>query len=262
MLIKCRIMEFMTVDEVQEGLKVTKTVIVPMGVIEQHGYHLPLSVDVFNCTEVAKRVSEKTGCFVAPPINYSFSGGELPGTFNINPSTLSLYLSDILKSLVVMGMKKILVLLGHGGTENRVATDNAIDMFMRLNPEIKDIVFATAPAMWFSKKYSGMARDDKDYHAGWSETSRMLYWQPKLVKLDRMVTDSEELMELFRTDQDAYQVKTKLVDDEFVFPSIRQDPRIEVGVMGNPAKASKELGEAICIDVVNNVVDFLKKLDS
>src|SRR5512137_1606902 len=111
-----RIMEFMTVDEVRDGLLGTRTVIVPMGVIEQHGYHLPLNTDVFNCYEISKRVSARTGCFVAPPINYSFSGGELPGTFNINPSTLSLYLSDILKALVVMGMKNIVVLLGHGGT--------------------------------------------------------------------------------------------------------------------------------------------------
>jgi creatinine amidohydrolase len=260
MLINGRTMEFMTVEEVREGLNETKTVIVPMGVIEQHGYHLPLNTDVYNCYEVAQRVSAITGCFVAPPINYSFSGGELPGTFNINPSTLSLYLNDILKSLVIMGMKRILVLIGHAGTENRIATENAIDMFMRLNPHITDVTFAAAPATWFSKKYSRMAREDKDFHAGWSETSRMLYWHPELVKLDRMVTDTEDLMEMFGNDQDAYQLKTKPVDDDFVFPYIKQNPAIKVGVMGNPHKASRELGEAISKDIVDNIVEFLKKI--
>jgi len=256
-----RIMEFMTVDEVRDGLLETRTVLVPMGVIEQHGYHLPLNTDVCNCYEISKRVSAETGCFAAPPINYSFSGGELPGTFNIHPATLALYLNDILKSLVLMGFKNIFVALGHAGTENRVATESAVDMFMRLNPEVKDVCFGGAPIMWFSQKYRQMAIADKDFHAGWSETSRILYWFPELVRQDKMVTDSEELMERFRQDQDAYQVKTKLFEHEFIFPYIKQHPDIKVGVMGNPAKASREIGEAITREVVGNLSEFIRKLD-
>ncbi len=256
-----RIMEFMTVDEVRDGLLETKTVLVPMGVIEQHGYHLPLNTDVCNCYEIGKRVSARTGCFLAPAINYSFSGGDLPGTFNIHPATLALYLNDILKSLVVMGFKNIFVALGHGGTENRVATESAVDMFMRLNPEVKDVCFGGAPVMWFSKKYRQMAIKDKDYHAGWSETSRIMYWFPKLVRKNKMVTDSEDLMKRFRQDQDAYQVKTKLFDHEFIFPYIKSHPDIKVGVMGNPAKASRKLGEAITREVVDNLSQFILKLD-
>jgi len=260
LLIDGRIMEFMTVNEVRDGLKETQTVIVPMGVIEQHGYHLPLNTDVYNCYEIAKRVSKETGCFIAPPINYSFSGGELPGTFNINPSTLSLYLGDILKSLVVMGMKNIIVLLGHGGSENEIATGNAIDMFMRLNPDIKDVVFAFMPFTKLSK-YVKDAFADKDFHAGYFETSLMMYWHPELVKTDSIVTDREELMELFRNDQDAYQVKYKLVDHEFVYPYIMQNPEIEVGVMGDPYKASREYGEKVCTDIVGQTVNFVKFLE-
>lgn len=255
-----RIMEFMTVEEVRESLKDTKTVIVPMGVIEQHGYHLPLNTDVYNCYEVSKRVSAITGCFVAPVINYSFSGGELIGTFNINPSTLSLYLSDILKSLVNMGMKNIIVLVGHAGSENETATQNAIDMFMRLNPEIKDVTFAFIPFTYLSK-YMAEAFEEKDYHAGYLETSLMLYWQPTLVRKDKIVTDTEDLMERFRQDQDAYQVKYKPVEHKYVFPYIKQDPKIKVGVMGYPEKASAEYGEKVCKDMVKNVSDFVKFLD-
>lgn len=260
MLIDGRIMEFMTVEEVREGLEITKTVIVPMGVIEQHGYHLPLNTDVYNCYEVAKRVSTQTGCFVAPPINYSFSGGELPGTININPATLSLYLNDILKSLVNMGMKNIVILLGHAGSENEIATRDAVDMFMRLNPQINDIVFAFMPFTKLSK-YAQKAFDEKDFHAGYYETSLMLYWHPELVKKENMITDDNELMEVFRKDQDAYQVKTKPFEHEFVFPYIKQNPLIKVGVMGEPEKASRELGELICKDIVSQTVDFINKLE-
>jgi creatinine amidohydrolase len=255
-----RMMEFMTVDEVRKGLKETKTVIVPMGVIEQHGYHLPLNTDVYNCYETAERVSEKTGCFVAPAINYSFSGGELPGTFNIHPATLALYLYDILQSLVVMGFKNIVVLLGHAGSENEEATRNAVDMYMRLNPHVKDVAFAFMPFTKLSA-YAEACFADKDFHAGYYETSLMLYWHPEWVRKDKVVTDKASLMELFRKDQDAYQVKTKPFDHEFVFPYIKQNPEIEVGVMGYPEKASVEFGEKVCKDIVARTSDFIEKLN-
>ena len=86
---KARLMEFMTVKDVEEGLRETQTVILPVGCVEQHGWHLPLSTDIHNAYEIAKRISAVTGCFVAPTMPYSYSGGSLPGTINIAPQTVS-----------------------------------------------------------------------------------------------------------------------------------------------------------------------------
>ena len=99
------LMENMTVNEMRQALKKTKTVMVPLGVVEQHGYHLPLSTDIHNAYQIARRVSEKTGSLVAPPLSYSFSGGTLPGTINISPQTMSLVVNDICQSLVEQGFK-------------------------------------------------------------------------------------------------------------------------------------------------------------
>ncbi|HOJ23481.1 MAG TPA: creatininase family protein, partial [Armatimonadota bacterium] len=65
---KSRIMLNMTVQEIREALKETQTVILPIGCVEQHGYHLPISVDIHNAVELATRAAEETGCFVAPPV--------------------------------------------------------------------------------------------------------------------------------------------------------------------------------------------------
>ncbi len=92
------LMEEMTVNDVRKALKKTKTVLVPLGVLEQHGYHLPLSVDIHNARQISIRVSAETGALVAPALNYAFSGGELPGTINIAPSTTALVVSDICRS--------------------------------------------------------------------------------------------------------------------------------------------------------------------
>jgi creatinine amidohydrolase len=127
------IMEFMTVQEMREALRETRTAILPIGVIEQHGYHLPLNTDVYNAYEIAKRVAAVASCVVAPPVNYSFSGGELPGTVDISPQTLSLLVMDLVKSLADQGFASVILLLGHGGSENQRAVLDAADMFLRRN---------------------------------------------------------------------------------------------------------------------------------
>jgi creatinine amidohydrolase len=67
--------------------KLTKTMnmaIMPTAACEQHGPHLPLSVDAIDCYEVAKRVSAATGVPVVPPLIYgcSQSHGDFPGTLS------------------------------------------------------------------------------------------------------------------------------------------------------------------------------------
>lgn len=257
---KEKMLEFMTVNEVRKGLKETQTVILPVGVIEQHGYHLPMNTDVYNCYEIAQRVSAACGCFVVPPINYSYSGGELPGTIDISPQTLSQMIMDLLLSLCNHGFKNIIVLLGHGGTENQVATKDAVDMFLRRHPNFKDKAIAFMPFTSLTKIVQ-KAFKDQDYHAGYLETSLMLYWHPEHVR-KKYVTDKKELMDIFKKDQDAYQVKKKIIDNKFVYPVIRQHPEIKVGVMGDPDKSDVKYGEKIVKDCVKNIVKLIKEMET
>ena len=255
------IMEFMTVREMEEALKKTRTVILPMGVIEQHGYHLPLNTDVYNAYEIAKRVAPLAGCVVAPPIIYSFSGGELLGTTDISPQTLSLVTMDIIKSLANQGFLNIIVLLGHGGSENQKAALDAADMFYRRNRRYRDVRIATVTFTDLAPSIRELFAV-KDFHAGWLETSLMLYWHPELVRPRELwVTDKEELMAVFRIDQDAYQVKTKLVDHPLVVPIITQNPEIKVGVMGYPERASAEFGEKVAKEALESLTQLIGKME-
>jgi creatinine amidohydrolase len=255
------IMQYMTVEEVREALKQTKTAILPVGVIEQHGYHLPLYVDVYNAYEIAKRVSPIVGCLVAPPVQYSFSGGTLPGTLDISPQVFSLLLMDICRSLANQGMENIVILMGHAGSENQEAAHNAADMFFRRNPHYRYVRLALVPFTELSPSMQE-AFDSKDFHAGYLETSLMLYWHPELVRdRSKWVTDSPELMELFRRDQDAYQVFEKPLDDKLVCPVITQHPDIEVGVMGDPSRSSAEYGRKVAEECVGNLVKLIKRLE-
>ena len=257
---KARIMYNMTVREVRAGLKEMKTVIVPIGCTEQHGYHLPLSVDILNAQEIAERASALSGCFVTPTIPYSFSGGTLPGTINLNPHTVSLVLTDIFRSLVEQGFANIIVLLGHGGSENTRAVSDAASNFQRLNASLEGVCILIVPFWEVSPAYM-KAFDEGDYHAGKYETSMMLYWRPDLVQMDQTTLDDKELADLMRSDPDAYARKIKAIDSEFVSPKLVQNPAIEVGVMGDPFSATAELGKTIAEQSSQGIAALVEKLE-
>lgn len=253
------IMENMTVAEVRSALRKTRTVLVPLGVLEQHGYHLPLSTDIHNAWQLAVRVSKRTGALVAPSLNYAFSGGELPGTINISPAVMGLVVTDICRSLAAQGFRNILLILGHGGTENLNALNDSLKLFLRNNPRWKNLNIALVRAGRYSPIHRKASREG-DLHAGYNETSRMLYWAPGLVR-KKIELDSEELVSHMRKHQDNYLEITKNLDAEEIIPFSRQRPDIKVGVMGDPSRASAELGEKIVRQMVDGVCGLVLKME-
>jgi creatinine amidohydrolase len=260
-MIKPKIMFNMTVEEVRNGLNEMKTIIVPVGVVEQHGYHMPLSVDIHNAVEIARMTSERTGCFVAPCVQYSFSGGMLPGTINISPQTFSLVIMDICRSLVVQGFKNIVFVLGHGATENTQAAKDAALMFQRLNPEIEGVCLAVVSALEFSPTCAAAFKDG-DFHAGGFETSLMLYWKPEMVKMDKAALDAPDFVERMRTDQDAYLSITKPIDSECVVPKMVQSAEMQVGVMGDYTIANAEYGRKMAEESADGLADLIAKMEA
>jgi len=128
------VLEQMTVKQVREYLQRRKSIILPLGVIEQHGYHLPLCTDALIAGGVARLIGLKTGILVAPTMYESFSGGDLPGTINISPATMAHVVSDRLVSLAAQGFRHFHLFLCHGGSENARALNDALQINLRLNP--------------------------------------------------------------------------------------------------------------------------------
>ena len=259
-MVKARAMDTMTVEEVRHGLQETRTVILPVGCVEQHGYHLPLSVDIHNAVEIALRASALTGCFVAPALSYSFSGGMLLGTINISPQLFSLLVMEICHSLIGQGFRNVVILLGHGGTENTRAAYEAAENFQRLNPQLGGITISVVPFWELSPTFMRLLGQG-EFHASLAETSLMLFWKPELVKMDKARLDSDELAAAMRTDQDAYLTRHKEVDHPYVVPKLTQHPDMEVGVMGTYEQASAALGKTMAEEAVQGLVAFIGTLD-
>jgi creatinine amidohydrolase len=259
------VMENMTVKMVREYLKRKQSIIIPIGVIEQHGYHLPLKTDALIATHVGRMIGEKTGILVAPTIYQSFSGGGCPGTINVSPSVMSLVVSDVFVSLVSQGFRNLYMFLCHGGSENARALDNAVKLLLRLNPAFKNVMIALLPVWKFDPEKIGWdseAFKEGDWHAGWLETSMVMALEPDLVRMDEMEQDPEPLLKLQIEHPDNYQQAEKIVDDEMVIPRMTQRPDILVGVMGHPQRASRQLGERIVEGTVKAASEKIMELES
>lgn len=256
-------MEDMSVRDMERAMEQTKTVIVPVGVVEQHGYHLPLSTDIHNAIQPPRLAGDRLNAVVAPSVNYCFSGGELLGTVNVSPNTFGLMISDICSEFVRMGFKNIVILLGHAGTDNINALKNTLQMILRRDPEMAKKVSLSLVEAWnLSPTWlSGFAMEpEHDFHAGMMETALMMYWKPELVQ-DEIVMDEEYYSRMMRSDQDWFEKRERLIDSPFCVEHVGQRDEIKVGVMGFPEKASKELGKKIADEIVDGLVEYVNLLN-
>lgn len=258
------VMELMTVKTVRAYLAEKRAIIVPVGGIEQHGYHLPLRTDTIIAERLAWRAGERLGVLVAPAILATYSGGGLPGTINVTPAVMSLVIGDTLVSLVDQGFRNIYLFLGHGGSENLRALNDGLRTLLRSNASFADVLVAIAPIWRLGRKDIGWQKAfrEKDWHAGWLETSLMLDLAPELVRLDELELDTPELLSLQRDHPDNYQRAEKIVDDPFVVPRLGQRPDIRVGVMGAPGEASAERGRAINEDIVDDLCARISAIEA
>ncbi|MBO5761927.1 MAG: creatininase family protein [Lentisphaeria bacterium] len=246
-------MQDMTFYEVKEYLKNNKTIILPYALSEQHGKHLPLDVDIRNCDFMAKALAEKLDCIIAPTLNYTFSGGMLPGTINVKPNTFSNLVGEIIESLALQGFENFIILPGHGGSESLLHLKESLRILKWLNPALKDTLILLTQIWDFSPSWTKLFAE-KDYHAAWAETSLLLHWCPEVVRMDKMELDEGEVAERLREDPDSYQLRESYTDmkQEVVQTSQRSD--VKIGVMGYPEKANAQFGALIEKEFLENAV--------
>ena len=254
----------MTVQDMEKALQKTKTVIIPVGVVEQHGYHLPLSTDIFNAIRPLELAGDKLNAIVAPSVNYSFSGGELLGTVNVSPNTFGLYISEICSEFIRMGFENVIVFLGHAGTDNLNSLKNSLQMLLRRSQDLYEKTTISLVEAWnLSPTWlSGFKLEpEHDFHAGMMETGLMMYWKPELVRSE-IVMDDEYISRMMRTDQDWFEKREKRIDSPFMIEKVSQREEIKIGVMGLPHEATPELGEKICNEIIDNLVDYVNLLEA
>jgi creatinine amidohydrolase len=263
-------MEEMTVADVIRALGTTRTVIIPIGGTEQHGHHLPLSTDSVMAEFIARGVSQRTGCVVAPCVSYSHSYGTLPGTTNIQPSTLTQVLVDIAVSLHEQGFSIVIIYPCHLEASTLYAARDAEAQLQPKLPRARVLVYTTSST---PAEAQGMLDVEVDGHAGAGETSVMLHIAPHMVRAERPYDGRERwwlgvVAELHQLDESGVdsQKRMRFVPPEDVLAAVRDaEPKhcpIKYGVFGDPNKADPEFARIVCEHQIEEFAKFIRELES
>jgi creatinine amidohydrolase len=163
------------------------TVILPLGSTEQHGPHLPLSVDSEIAGRLAEAVARRLGrCLVAPVVVLGCSAHHLgfPGSMSVSPDTLARLVAESCESLGRHGFRRVLVISGHAG--NVPAMQQAVDRLASADGftvdafvdwgRYREPLYAVGAA-------AGLSPEQIGSHAGHYETSLMLGMRAELVRM-------------------------------------------------------------------------------
>jgi creatinine amidohydrolase len=249
---KYRYEEF-TWPEIREAVAQKRVVVLPVGTIEQHGPHLPLSTDVVCATEVSRRAVEQLPreAVLMPPVTYAFNVHHMdfPGTIAVEGPTFVNYVTDIGKSLSHHGFRKILLVNGHGSNVP------FLDVAARNITNQTEAICAMVPWWNLVPKELFQELRESEYPGGMAhgcelETSMLLYLRGDLVQFEKATRDiNMQPTEFFYWD---LQTPSPVFFQEWF------SRYSKTGTHGDPTKATREKGERFMGGVVERLVRLLK----
>jgi len=186
--------EELTVPDFRKAVKEVKGLcVVPMGILEKHGDHLPLGTDLFNVTAYVARAVEIEPAIVFPP--YFFGqincARHQPGTISLRRDVTLELLENVCDEIARNGLKKIALVNGHGGNGILLA------YFVRTTLEKRrDYVVYYIPTSSYRMKgsdWEAMGLPDGAGHGGCDETSRVMAARPGLTKMEYLAPTAPAL---------------------------------------------------------------------
>jgi creatinine amidohydrolase len=198
--------------------------VLPVGSLEQHGDHLPLTTDTVIACTIAAEIAARRPVQLLPPLTISCSHEHAawPGTVSISARTLHAVVTDIAASLRRSGVDTLVLVNAHGGNyvlRNVVQESAGSGTRMALFPGSADWQAACARAGVAGTLHS-------DMHAGEIETSLLLHAHPELVGPGRESAD-------------------RLADERPHLLTLGLAPYTDSGVVGRPSLASAAKGREL-----------------
>jgi len=161
--------------------------LLPFGILEKHGPHLPLGTDLINVRFAALHSTEQEYAVVYPEYYFGqiFEAKHEPGTIAYSASLQLQLLQETAGEMARNGCKKIIIVNGHGGNNNLLPFFAQSQM---ASPR-DYVVYVYQPASGPRPGRPPM-KSAFDQHAGEGETSHVMISRPDLVHMDRVATES------------------------------------------------------------------------
>ncbi len=224
-------------------------VIIPIGVIEQHGHHLPVDTDAFIPQEITREAARRDPeILVGPTVQFGYtpSNKNFPGSISLSATTWMALIRDVVVSVARHDFTRIALLNGHGG---QVVLSRLTASILQDEEDVQVVALD-----WFGLVAEDMARlfaneelsGGRVGHAGAVETSMNLHLRPELCDQGPRVTYLGPSKPQFVSRVGGY-IQTPR---EQLSPS---------GVMGDPQLASAEKGAELFELAVDRLCTFAKE---
>ena len=244
--------------EVQETLERTDTVIVPIGNLEQHGPHSPVGCCLFLAIETSKQIGERTGVPVTPviPVGISNPYKNFPGSLNISSKTFKSLMKEFSEALLHHGFKRIIFFSAHGGGN--------LPMLSRVAEELREetgALFAVIHLWGLLGQLSPKLRTAPGVlggHGADPVTSVILHLKPGLSDMTKAKWIPFKTPLAGMTPVSHHTQKFNGVNIEI--PLFGEEVS-EIGVYGDPTKASAERGEKLFNKMIDYLDDFVTNFE-
>ncbi len=180
--------EELTAPDFRQGIQQAKgTCLLPFGILEKHGPHLPLGTDLLNVRYASLQAASQEYAMVFPEYYFGqiFEAKHEPGTVAYSMELQLRLLQETADEMARNGCKKIIIVNGHGGNEHLLPFFAQAQLDKPHDYVVYVLVGGRSRPGSPAKKSTGV-----DYHAGENETSNTMVSRPDLVHLDRAKDES------------------------------------------------------------------------
>jgi creatinine amidohydrolase len=234
--------EELTAADFRTGIAQAKgTCVLPFGILEKHGPHLPLGTDLLNVRYAALHAAEQEYAVVFPEYYFGqiFEAKHEAGTIAYSRGIQLNLLQETTDEMARNGCKKIVIVNGHGGNES------LLPYFAQTQLDKPHDYVVYVQWGHDAPKGGPVKKDALDMHAGQTETSGLMISHPDLVHMDRAASESG-----------GDEKRVNLPKD--VYTGIWWYARFPNHYSGEGALATKELGEFEMKAWINAITEAIR----
>jgi creatinine amidohydrolase len=222
--------------------------LLPFGILEKHGAHLPLGSDIFQSRKVASMAAEQAYSVIFPTyyVGQINEARQQPGTIAYSPELIWKMLQETCDELSRNGLKKIIIVNGHGGNNDLLRYFCMSQLHSPKNYVL--IFFQPKESLETMKKVEKMRQlPAKGGHADEIETSKMHFVRPDLLKADQAASLSGSN-------------QARLADFPNQYTGIWWYAQYPNHYAGDGSKSSPELGKLLLESDADQLIQLINKV--